>query len=1115
MAAPTIQKPKATPKTVGAPTVETEAKKPAAKKTKAKGIANVATDGIDAAKTLAVHSVKKTTAIGELTAPVSSDIRSTFPLDDLGQIQTTGRWAQGFRLDSGSLRLMWMTARRTEAQDGTRGFELFFQAHGAAIDKYRARLEEQGAKAGTYNFDATEVDTSQGDGKAVLKKTGGTWSPGGKAISLSQEGKWSVDFVAAEPEALKGAFRLRVFGDDAAATKALQEVVNKLGMQALFSPPAPNALEKFKLFRLLWQVAPGAADHLRWRSLDDVKDKLGETLESAGFDAQSTERVAIAKADLSDAAISKQVRLAELLFSRSPKAFLEWAKTDSYTQNGILPGSYDYGLTGALNTAGVTTDGPEYKAAIDKGAPDEESGRALLELGLLAKKSPAKVEELLGRDVEQLKVDQLKKALTAAGVDASGDRLKNLRFEEVYPGYFTVVDPSLPETLKEAGARYLYSTSDNPERVWQQLTGGQKASLTRFQEGILIQGKSSSSDFGTGGAFSVFTRLVTESAIQKAKSGDGGSSYSYNYESKFNDWGGSRPYKLILNRRLLERLDWYGYNGDNYGRSTGLTDQNKAEKLVKTINDNYSSSNELMFPVGNDSAYVDFVVCNTAQQKTDLIAMLESKGITEFNGKPLDKFIRVEEKFFEHPDDMTLSQAVKDSIYQNGFADAMKKADEAARAAAEPVIDAAAQEAAKKAALEQGKAHAKSYVEYYTKTPAHQAATQAVNEAGELKAQLGLDQAKEAVEAAAKEAAKVSAKNYLGAIENYYTYSITSSVQSTIYSKIYPELANIAQPAAEKAAKESGLLDATDDASQAKLNQLVTDAVKAAIMARIEEVVASDAEPAAQTAVDQLITQQKSSAAWTIQSEASKAAIAAAHDAVSPEALAELQKLAFEPAKKAAEDQALSQLQQNGVSWISSAVQSAATTAAQQIAQGALEPTASKVAQEAAAEQLAAVIDAARKDFAANYPDKVTPEEEAKVGEAAAKAIDDLAKKITGKIAGEMAPAAAQKYATQAAQDALAEIAQSVSSELGIAQGTVAAKAAVDAVLKSLADQVATSQLASEAATAVADELKDVIRPQLMETALKDVASNTYQSYFGYSTTTYVSAGITAAKAAG
>jgi hypothetical protein len=55
-----------------------------------------------------------------------------------------------------------------------------------------------------------------------------------------------------------------------------------------------------------------------------------------------------------------------------------------------------------------------------------------------------------------------------------------------------------------------------------------------------------------------------------------------------------------------------------------------------------------MFPIGNDPAYADFVVCETEDQKKKLVAAMKEAGMTEFNGKPLSEFVRVESHFFDY-----------------------------------------------------------------------------------------------------------------------------------------------------------------------------------------------------------------------------------------------------------------------------------------------------------------------------------------------------------------------------------------------------------------------------------------------------------------------------------
>jgi hypothetical protein len=187
-------------------------------------------------------------------------------------------------------------------------------------------------------------------------------------------------------------------------------------------------------------------------------------------------------------------------------------------------------------------------------------------------------------DLDKLKVSDLETALESAGVDKA--RIAGLRYEEVFPGHFTVVDPAQEKGMVEAGARYLYSTVTSPDHVYSILQAGQKSSVQRYKDGLIIDGMSTNADFVTGGATGVFTRLVTQDAIYADQS-----------------WMG-RTYKLVQNSSQLARTDWYGWDGDYYGRRWDLTsDTNFGVELVKRIDGSgsgsYKTANELIFTAGN------------------------------------------------------------------------------------------------------------------------------------------------------------------------------------------------------------------------------------------------------------------------------------------------------------------------------------------------------------------------------------------------------------------------------------------------------------------------------------------------------------------------------------
>jgi hypothetical protein len=584
---------------------------------------------------------------------LSGGIRSVFPLDGLESIDTRGRWAQGFRLDGGTVRMMWLSTRRIDDAAQGKGFELFFQAHGSAVERFAERMTKAGAKTGqSFSFWSAQPDTTAGETHSSLKRDGQTWAPTGSCLALSGEG-FVVEYVPKEPEALKGAFRIRVFGDPDSAEAKLADVVKTLGLQSVFAPPTKQTLERFKMFRFLWQVYPESLKQVAFTPVSALAAALASLDDAPALDANV--RQAIDAEPLAGKEIKARLRLMTALYAKNPEAFLEWARSDASSRDGVFPAHGQPDPNAVLRTR-LTQSGfdADHAKKVEAGGPPvkEDLGRALLELGALVRKSEPHARRAIDRDVETVKLSELEKIAIAAG--ATPERLAKLEFVEVYPGYFTVYDPSLPAQLAKAGARYMYSTADNADRVIDMLLGGQKSSLTRFQEGVLVQGKSSNSDFGSGGASSVFSRVVTESAQMNAIKKSG--TYT------FMDWGGSRPYKLVINRAALGRLDWYAYNGDNFGRTTTLKPENHGEAIIRTMNANYVSNNELMFPIGNSPRFVDFVVCSNDAQKKELVDKLNARGITEFNGRPIESFVRVESSFFVHPDDLDVALAVRTAV---------------------------------------------------------------------------------------------------------------------------------------------------------------------------------------------------------------------------------------------------------------------------------------------------------------------------------------------------------------------------------------------------------------------------------------------------------------------
>lgn len=260
--------------------------------------------------------------------------------------------------------------------------------------------------------------------------------------------------------------------------------------------------------------------------------------------------------------------------------------------------------------------------------PTDKSKRVFALMRVLWQADHQKASELSKGDLDKLSPKDVEAALLSVGYSQA--RIDGLRFEEVFEGHFTVVDPEQAKELGRAGARYLYSTVTMPEHVHSILVHGQKSSLQRYKDGLIINGMSTNADFVTGGAQGVFTRLVTQDAIYDNKS-----------------WTG-RTYKLLQTSEQLGRTDWYGWSGDFFGRRWELESKvNFGVPLVESIDSggSYKSTNELIFTAGNRPQNIQRVIATSEADRKKLIEHLAAQGYEPHNGLSLEDFVVLSPKF--------------------------------------------------------------------------------------------------------------------------------------------------------------------------------------------------------------------------------------------------------------------------------------------------------------------------------------------------------------------------------------------------------------------------------------------------------------------------------------
>lgn len=206
--------------------------------------------------------------------------------------------------------------------------------------------------------------------------------------------------------------------------------------------------------------------------------------------------------------------------------------------------------------------------------------------------------------------------------DEIEDKLPNLRYEEVFTDYWTPVDKEAVERFTKEHNIVLTHSIQNFTNIVGILKEGLMCSHERYKRGLIIEGLSTMEDFNTGGADSVFTRLVSEVSADRYSSG----------------WGGT----LIISPEVLGRTDWYAYPIDKYGVSEGDEFDNRlsADNIVEMVSKDIHSSNEFMFPKGIDPTKIQGICVNTEENKERLIEMIKNDlKLEEFNGIPLEDFV--------------------------------------------------------------------------------------------------------------------------------------------------------------------------------------------------------------------------------------------------------------------------------------------------------------------------------------------------------------------------------------------------------------------------------------------------------------------------------------------
>lgn len=205
---------------------------------------------------------------------------------------------------------------------------------------------------------------------------------------------------------------------------------------------------------------------------------------------------------------------------------------------------------------------------------------------------------------------------------------KNLEYAEVFPGYTTLIEKGKhQEYLTKYGKAIRavhYIKNKDVESIYHILTKGLMSTTERYSRGVIRSGHSSDSDMNTGGADSVFTRILE------------------NPDNNITRGINSGSYMIVLKPEIFDRTDWYSYSEDRFGSTDKRVFWRRLspdEILSKITTEHYCLLNEQMFRIGIGANYIESIRVGGSQSRQEIITKLQSMGLEKVGDKSLEEII--------------------------------------------------------------------------------------------------------------------------------------------------------------------------------------------------------------------------------------------------------------------------------------------------------------------------------------------------------------------------------------------------------------------------------------------------------------------------------------------
>lgn len=257
--------------------------------------------------------------------------------------------------------------------------------------------------------------------------------------------------------------------------------------------------------------------------------------------------------------------------------------------------------------------------------PDSEAETILKKSRLVWQNAPHRIQELNGLTPEQVQ-DKLDMILRQEGIDPN--RIKSMKMVKVFDGYSTYVEDGILDTYQKAGLEYVWTgVPDGDDIVKIIQSPGLMSNNNRFRAGMRRTGASPVEDFRTGGSDNVFTRIGVKNKNNP----------------RFDDCYRGDRYRIIIDPKVMERTDWYAYEGDSLGSSdpSDLAARLSPVEFIKRMATSYRYGNEIMFRHGIAKETFIGISCQSNALRAELLEKFKQAHITAVNGIPIEDFVKV------------------------------------------------------------------------------------------------------------------------------------------------------------------------------------------------------------------------------------------------------------------------------------------------------------------------------------------------------------------------------------------------------------------------------------------------------------------------------------------